>query len=87
MKEMIPVLKVKGSKLDVMTKVLSNLPPRVVGLLMRKVVFSPKSVIYALVAHNHTKVGYAVQEVILEARKHGIKAPRLYDVERLITKQ
>ena len=85
MREIIPVLKAKGSKLDVMTKVMSGLSPRVVGFLMSNVVFSPKSMTYALVAHNHYKVGYAVQEVISEARKHGIKVQRLYDVESLIT--
>ena len=85
MKEMIPVLKAKGSKPDFMTKVVGNLPPRVVGFLMSNVVYSPKSMPYALQAHNHYKVGYAVQEVISEARTHGIKAPRLYDVESLIT--
>jgi 2-dehydropantoate 2-reductase len=84
-KEMIPVLKAKGSKLDVMTKMLSDLPPRVVGFLMSKVVYSPKSIPYALQAHNHYKVGYAVKEVISDARKHSIKAPRLYAVENLIT--
>jgi 2-dehydropantoate 2-reductase len=84
-KEIIPVLKAKGSKLDVLTKVISDLPPRVVGFLMGNVIYSPKSMTYALVAHNHTKVGYAVQEVISEARKHGIKAPRLYEVESLIS--
>ncbi len=87
LKEMIPVLKAKGSKLDFLTKVLSGLPPRVVGFLMSHIVFSPKSMSYALVAHNHFKVGYAVQEVITDARKYGIKAPRLYDVESLITEQ
>lgn len=85
MKEMIPVLKAKGSKLDVLTRVVSGLPPRVVGFLMSNLVFSPKSMSSALVAHNHFKVGYAVQEVISEARKYGIKAPRLYAVESLIT--
>jgi 2-dehydropantoate 2-reductase len=85
MKEIIPVLKAKGSKLDVLTKVVGALPPRVFGFLLSNVVFSPKSMSYALVEHNHTKVGYAVQEVLSEARKHGIKAPRLYDVESLIT--
>jgi 2-dehydropantoate 2-reductase len=85
LKEMIPVLKAKGSKLDFLTKVLSVLPPKVVGFLMSHVVFSPKSMSYALVAHNHFKVGYAVQEVIADAKKYGIKAPRLYDAESLIT--
>jgi 2-dehydropantoate 2-reductase len=49
--------------------------------------FSPKSMSYALVAHNHFKVGYAVQEVITDVRKYGIKAPQLYDVESLITEE
>ncbi|MDR6552368.1 2-dehydropantoate 2-reductase N-terminal domain-containing protein [Paenibacillus qinlingensis] len=84
MKEMIPVLKAKGSKHDVMTRVVGSLPPRVVGFLL-SVIFSPKSMPYALLAHNHFKVGYAVQEVISEARRHGIKAPRLFAVEHLIT--
>lgn len=86
LKEIIPVLKAKGSKLDFLTKVLSGLPPKVVSFLMSHVVFSPNSMPYALVAHNHYKVGYAVQEVIEDARKYGIKTPRLYDVESLITK-
>lgn len=87
MKEMIPVLKARGSKLDIMTKVLGGLPPRIVGFLMSHVVFSPKSISYSLVAHNHFKVGYTVQEVITDARKYGIKTPRLSEVESLITKQ
>ena len=87
LKEIIPVLKAKGSKLDVMTKVLSVLPPKVFSFLMSHVVFSPKSMSYAIQAHNHYKVGYAVQEVITDARKYGIKAPRLYEVESLITEQ
>jgi 2-dehydropantoate 2-reductase len=84
-KEIITVLKAKGLKLDGLTWVIGALPPRVVGFLMSKVVFSPKSMPYALVEHNHYKVGYAVQEIISEARKYSIKAPRLYDVESLIT--
>jgi 2-dehydropantoate 2-reductase len=87
MKELIPVLKAKGSKPDVITRVMSDLPPGVVGFLMSHVIFPPKSMTYTLVAHNRTRVGYAVQEVISEARKHGIKAPRLCSVESLITEE
>ncbi|MCE1255288.1 MAG: ketopantoate reductase family protein [Anaerolineae bacterium] len=83
-KEIIPVLKAKGSKLDVLTKIISNLPPKVVGFLMSNLVYSPNSITYALVAHNHTKVGYAVQEVLSDARKYGIQTPRLNEVESLI---
>lgn len=39
---------------------------------MSHIVFSPKSISYALVAHNHFKVGYVVLEVITDARKYGI---------------
>ncbi|RCX12946.1 ketopantoate reductase [Anaerobacterium chartisolvens] len=87
MKEMLLVLKAKGSKPDVMIKVVSSLPPSAVGYLLSNVIFSPKSMPYALVAHNHYKVGYAVQEVITDARKYAIKASRLYEVESLITEQ
>ena len=85
MKEIIKVLKAKGSKINVMTRFLGGLPPRAVGFLMSKVM-SPKGMSYALVGHNHFKVGYAVREVIADARKYGIKAPRLYEAESLITK-
>jgi 2-dehydropantoate 2-reductase len=85
MKEILPVLKAKGSKLDVITKVISCLPPKAVGFLMSNVIFSPRSMTYSLMVHNHAKVGYAIQEVLSDARKHGIKAPRLYEVESLIT--
>ncbi len=83
-KEMIPVLKAKGSKLDGMTKIIGALPPKAVGLLMHYLVFSPKSMPYTLATHIHTKVGYAVEYVIADARKLGIKTPRLYEVETLI---
>lgn len=85
MKEIVLVLKAKGSKLDILTRLVSALPARVFGFLMSNVVFSPKSINYVLMEHNHFKVGYAVREVIADARKYGIKAPRLYEVESLIT--
>jgi 2-dehydropantoate 2-reductase len=84
MKEIIQVLKAKGSKVGLMTRFFGALPPRAVGFLMSNVM-SPKGRSYALVEHNHFKVGYAVREVITDARKYGINAPRLYAVESLLT--
>lgn len=83
-REMIPVLKATSTKLDTITKAMSIIPPKMFGFLMKNFVFSPQSMPYALMQHNHYKVGAAVKEVILEARKYGIKAPRLYAVESLI---
>jgi 2-dehydropantoate 2-reductase len=82
MKEMLPVIKATGAKLNASTRIMSCLPPSVVGFLMRKVIFSPKSMPYALVAHNHYKVGPAVREIISEAEKHGIHVPRLCAAEK-----
>jgi len=83
MKEIIKVLKAKGSKIDVMTRVIGGLPPKIVGFIMSNVM-SPKGMSYAAVEHNHFKVGYAVREVIADARKYGINAPRLFEAESLI---
>ena len=68
-------------------KDIKSWPPKVVSFIMTQVVFSPKSMAYALMAHNHFKVGYAVQEIITAASKYGIKVPRLYEVENLIKEQ
>lgn len=86
LKEIIPVLEARGAKPDVMTKVLSGLPPRFVGFFMYHIVFSPNSMTRTLVAHNQFKAGYSVQEVIKDARKYNIPVPRLDKVESLITK-
>ena len=86
MKDIIKVLKAKDSKIGVMTKVLGGLPPGAVGFLMSRVM-SPKGMSYALLCHNHFKVGYAVREVIADARKFGLNVPRLYEVESLIPKK
>jgi len=83
MKEIIKVLRAKGSKIDLMTGTIGVLPAKVVGFMMGSVM-SPKGMRYAAVEHNHFKVGYAVREVIADARRYGIKAPRLYAVEKLI---
>jgi 2-dehydropantoate 2-reductase len=85
MREIIPVIRATGSKPNALARVMSCLPPRAVGFLMGKV-FSPKGMPYALVAHNHYKAGPAVQEIISEARKHGINVPRLCAAENLIAK-
>ncbi|MDR1643445.1 MAG: ketopantoate reductase family protein [Clostridiales bacterium] len=86
-KEMIPILKAKGVRLDTLTKAMGVLPPRAVGSLMKNLVFSPNSMPFALMKHNHYKVGAAVQEIISEARKYNIQAPRLFEAERLITQK
>lgn len=82
-KEIIQVLKAKGSKIGIMTRMFGALPPRAVGLIMSSVM-SPSGISYALVKHNHFQVGYAVREVIADARRYGINATRLYAVEGLI---
>ena len=85
-REMIPVLKAKGSQPDVQTKLLSLIPPKMFAFIMSKAVFSSKGMPYAAIEHNNYKVGASVAEMIAEARKYGINAPRLYAAEGLIAK-
>ena len=83
-REMIPILKAKGSKPDAQSKLLTLFPPKLFGFIMRNLIFSPKGMPYAVVEHNHYQVGASVKMMIEEARKYGINAPRLYEAERLI---
>ncbi|MDR1060018.1 MAG: ketopantoate reductase family protein, partial [Clostridiales bacterium] len=85
-REMIPILKAKGSRPDAQTKLLSLFPPKLFGFIMGNLVFSPKGMPYAVVEHNHYQVGASVKEMIAEAKKRGINAPRLFAAESLIAK-
>jgi 2-dehydropantoate 2-reductase len=86
-REIIPVLKAKGAKIYASTGMLGYLPPSVVGFLMNRIVFSPKGMPYALMQHNHYEAGAAVREIISEAKKHGIKTPRLQAAAELIAER
>jgi len=81
-RDLVQVLRAKGSRIAPLTKILGTLPPSLVGLLLSSVM-SPRGVHYALMKHNHFKVGFAVRELIAEARRFNLVTNRLFEVEAL----
>ncbi|WP_010502416.1 hypothetical protein [Paenibacillus elgii] len=74
---MIPVLKARGAKLDAISLLLTKIPPRLLGTLFNKVIFAKGSLPRLFVEYNNSKAGFAVLEVVKEAKKVSIPLPRL----------
>ena len=77
MREMIPVLKARGAKPDAITLLLTKLPPALLGVLFNRVVFAKGSLPRLFMEYNNSKAGFAVLEVVREAKQAGISLPRL----------
>lgn len=77
MREMIPVLKARGAKPDAISLMLTKVPPGLLGILFNKVIFAKGSLARLFVEYNNSKAGFAVLEVVREAKKAGIPLPRL----------
>lgn len=77
MREMIPVLKARGAKMDTITLLLTKIPPALLGMLFNKVIFAKGSLPRLFMEYNNSKAGFAVLEVVREAKKLGIPLPRL----------
>jgi 2-dehydropantoate 2-reductase len=77
MREMIPVLKARRAKLDTISLLLTKIPPALLGILFNKVIFAKGSLLRLFMEYNNSKAGFAVLEVVREAKKTGIPLPRL----------
>jgi 2-dehydropantoate 2-reductase len=77
MREMIPVLKARGAKMDAISLLLTKIPPALLGTLFNKVIFAKGSLPRLFIEYNNSKAGFAVLEVVREAKKLGIPLPRL----------
>jgi 2-dehydropantoate 2-reductase len=77
MREMLPVLKARGAKMDMITLLLTKIPPALLGTLFNKVIFAKGSLPRFFMEYNNSKAGFAVLEVVREAKKLGIPLPRL----------
>ncbi len=84
MREMNKVMKAIGIKPDATSLLFGVLPPFLVGHLMHTFLFNPNSPIYDLVARNQSIAGYAVKDMLIEAKKYGVHTPRLFEVEPLV---
>lgn len=77
MREMIPVLKARGAKIDMISLLLTKIPPALLGTLFNKVILAKGSLPRLFIEYNNSKAGFAVLEVVREAKKLGIPLPRL----------
>ncbi|WP_028559682.1 ketopantoate reductase family protein [Paenibacillus pinihumi] len=77
MREIIPVLKARGAKIDTISLLLTKIPPALLGTLFNKVIFAKGSLPRLFIEYNNSKAGFAVLEVVREAKKLGIPLPRL----------
>ncbi|MNL83945.1 hypothetical protein D3C87_2117460 [compost metagenome] len=56
---------------------MTKIPPALLGILFNKVIFAKGSLPRLFVEYNNSKAGFAVLEVVREAKKAGIPLPRL----------
>lgn len=77
MREMIPVIKARGGKADATSLLLTKIPPTLLGTLFNKLVFAKGSLARLFMEYNNSKTGFAIHEVVREAKRLGIAMPRL----------
>lgn len=77
MREISPVLKARGAKIDKISLLLTKIPPALLGTLFNKIIFAKGSLPRLFIEYNNSKAGFAVVEVVREAKKLGIPLPRL----------
>lgn len=77
MREIAPVLKARGAKIDMISLLLTKIPPPLLSMLFNKVIFAKGSLARLSIEYNNTKAGFSVIEVVKEAKKLGISLPRL----------
>ncbi len=72
LKKMIPYLNAKGIKKDGFLTVISILPHKLMGVIIKNLVYKPGSPMHMAQSHNHFKPGYAVEEIKADAKELGI---------------
>ncbi|MGQ8874120.1 ketopantoate reductase family protein [Paenibacillus sp. TSA_86.1] len=77
MREIAPVLKARGAKIDIISLLLTKIPPPLLSMLFNKVIFAKGSLPRLFIEYNNTKAGFSALEVVKEAKKLGIPLPRL----------
>ncbi|WP_434752937.1 ketopantoate reductase family protein [Paenibacillus amylolyticus] len=77
MREIAPVLNARGAKIDMISLLLTKIPPPLLSMLFNKVIFAKGSLPRLFIEYNNTKAGFSVLEVVKDAKKWGIPLPRL----------
>ncbi len=92
LRELVPLLKVRGAKLGIGTKVLLALPAGLTGFVLHTAAFGrgslPRYVMenFALQPSSNDMMGIFPRDVLTEARKLGVPVPRLESIAPLLKK-
>jgi len=84
MKEIISIMHLRGTKPDMSTKIFTIVPPKLLGYLMSKFIFTSNSLPYLLMEYNNSKTGHSYKEVLDEVRRLKIVAPNFENSESLL---
>jgi len=74
-REIITLLKARGSRIDISTRIFANTHSRVLGFVLKNIVFKEGSLINEMMKDNNSKIGYSYRDVLLEARKLSVSMP------------
>lgn len=85
-REIIPLLKARGSKIDILTRIFAYTPPRMLGFVLKNIVFREGSLTNHIMIDNNSKIGYSYRDVLLEARKFNVSMPIFENSENLFDK-
>jgi len=77
MREIIPVLKARGAKIDMISQLITKIPPALLDTLFNKIILAKGSLPRLFIEYNNSKPGFAIFEVVKEAKKLGIPLSRL----------
>ncbi len=74
-REIITLLKARGSSIDISTRIFANTLSRILGFVLKNIVFKEGSLINQMMKDNNSKIGYSYRDVLLEARKLSVSMP------------
>ncbi len=77
MREIVPVLKVRGAHMDMTSLFFTKIPPALLATIFHKIIVAKGSIPRLVIEYNNTKAGFSVMQVVTEAKKLGIPLPRL----------
>lgn len=84
LRELLPLLRARGTKPDASCRVLGGLPAGLVAWLFKNVVFKPGSAAYRMIAPAHPPIGFIAKDVVATAEKLGVAVPRMTELARML---
>lgn len=85
-REIITLLKARGSKIDISTRIFAHTPLILLGSVLKNIVFKEGSLVNKMMKDNNSKIGYSYRDVFIEAKRLGVSMPNFESNEHLFDK-